>query len=92
VIRRIVLSLAALLTGFILVWLALLAMNITVHLDVLRDPIEAAASRALGRQIRVLGFRTSPARVMRFQEFKLRSTSGELEKQSTVPISGQTRF
>jgi len=53
--RRIVLSLATLLMGFIIVWLALLAMNITVGLDVLRDPIEAAASRALGRQVRVLG-------------------------------------
>ena len=53
--RRIALSLATLLMGFIIVWLALLAMNITVRLDVLRDPIEAAASRALGRQVRVLG-------------------------------------
>jgi len=55
VIRRIVLSLAALLTGFILVWLALLALNITVRLDVLREPIETAASQALGRQVRVFG-------------------------------------
>jgi len=53
--RRIALSLATLLMGFIIVWLALLAMNITVRLDVLRDPIEAAASEALGRQVRVLG-------------------------------------
>jgi uncharacterized protein involved in outer membrane biogenesis len=55
VIRRIALSLAALLTGFILVWLALLALDITVRLDVLREPIETAASQALGRQVRVLG-------------------------------------
>jgi hypothetical protein len=55
VIRRIALSLAALLTGFTLVWLALLALDISVRLDVLRDPIEAAASQALGRQVRVLG-------------------------------------
>ena len=55
VMRRIALSLATLLMGFIIVWLALLAMNISVRLDVLRDPIEAAASRALGRQVRVLG-------------------------------------
>jgi len=53
--RRIALSLATLPMGFIIVWLALLAMNISVRLDVLRDPIEAAASRALGRQVRVLG-------------------------------------
>ena len=54
-IRRIVLSLAALLTGFIIVWLTVLALDITVRLDVLRDPIETAASRAIGRQVRVHG-------------------------------------
>ena len=53
--RRIVLSLAALLTGFIIVWLTVLALDITVRLDVLRDPIETAATRVIGRQVRVLG-------------------------------------
>jgi hypothetical protein len=53
--RRFALSLAALLTGVIIVWLAVLALDITVRLDILRDPIETAASRALARQVRVLG-------------------------------------
>jgi uncharacterized protein involved in outer membrane biogenesis len=55
VIRRIVLSFFALLSGFIIAWLMVLALGITVPLDVLRDPIETAASRALGREVRVLG-------------------------------------
>ena len=54
-IRRIALSLAALLTGFIIIWLASLALDITVRLDALRDPIETGASRALGHQVRVFG-------------------------------------
>jgi uncharacterized protein involved in outer membrane biogenesis len=55
VIRRIALSFIALLTGFIIVWLTILALGITVPLDILRDPIETAASHALGREVRVLG-------------------------------------
>gem|GEM_PF-2402789 len=54
-IRRIALSFFALLTGFIIVWLMVLALGITVPLDILRDPIETAASHALGREVRVLG-------------------------------------
>jgi uncharacterized protein involved in outer membrane biogenesis len=55
VIRRIVISLAALLAGFIIVWLMLLALGVTVRLDVLRDPIEIAASEVLGREVRIDG-------------------------------------
>jgi uncharacterized protein involved in outer membrane biogenesis len=55
VIRRITLSFFALLSGFIIVWLMVLALGITVPLDILRDPIETVASHALGREVRVLG-------------------------------------
>jgi uncharacterized protein involved in outer membrane biogenesis len=55
VIRRIALSFFALLSGFIIAWLMVLALGITVPLDILRDPIETAASHALGREVRVLG-------------------------------------
>ena len=54
-IRRIALSLLALLCGFIIAWLTVLALGITVPLDVLHDPIETEASRALGREVHVLG-------------------------------------
>ncbi len=52
---RSALSLAALLTGIIFFWLTVLALDIPVRLDALRGPIETAASRALGREVRVLG-------------------------------------
>jgi uncharacterized protein involved in outer membrane biogenesis len=55
VIRRTAISLAALLAGFIILWLIVLALGVTVRLDVLRYPIETAASRALGREVRVSG-------------------------------------
>jgi len=55
VIRRIALSLIALLSGFLIVWMIMLALGITVPLDILRDPIETAVSRALGREVQVLG-------------------------------------
>ncbi len=54
-IRRIATSFAALLAGLIIVWLMVLALGVTVRLDVLRDPIETAASRALGREVRIGG-------------------------------------
>jgi uncharacterized protein involved in outer membrane biogenesis len=55
VIRRIAITFAALLAGFIIVWLMVLVLGMTVRLDVLRNPIETAASHALGREVHVLG-------------------------------------
>lgn len=54
-IRRIALSFVALLAGLIIVWLMVLALGISVRLDVLREPIETSVSDALGREVRVLG-------------------------------------
>lgn len=55
VIRWMAISFAALLAGLIIVWLMVLALGVTVRLDVLRDPIQTAASRALGREVRIRG-------------------------------------
>ena len=54
-IRRTAITLAALLAGFIFLWLMVLALGVTVRLDVLREPIETAASHTLGREVRVSG-------------------------------------
>jgi len=55
VIRRTAIAIAALLAGFIIVWLMVLATGVTLRIDALRDPIETAASRALGRDVHVDG-------------------------------------
>lgn len=54
-IRRIAIAFGALLAGLIIVWLLVLALGVSVRLDVLRDPIETAASAALGREVRISG-------------------------------------
>ncbi len=54
-IRRTAIAIAALLAGFIIVWLMVLATGVTLRIDALRDPIETEASRALGREIHVDG-------------------------------------
>ncbi|MGD8618747.1 MAG: hypothetical protein PVI28_17705 [Gammaproteobacteria bacterium] len=49
--RRLAMVCGVTLAGMLFAWLALLGLGITIPLDGLRNPIESAASRALGREV-----------------------------------------
>jgi len=53
--RRVAMVFAVILAGVFITWLAVLGLNISIPLDSFRNPIETAASRALGRQVHIDG-------------------------------------
>ena len=53
--RRVAMVFGVMLAGVFIVWLAVLSLGISIPLDSFRQPIETAASRALGRQVHIDG-------------------------------------
>jgi hypothetical protein len=53
--RKIAMVCGVLLAGLVVSWLVVPGLGISIPLDSFRDPIEIAASRALGREVRING-------------------------------------
>jgi hypothetical protein len=78
--RRVAMVCGVTLTGVLITWLVVLGLGISIPLDGFRNPIETAASRALGREVRIDGalvLRPTMSPVVIAHDVRIVSPAGE---------------
>jgi hypothetical protein len=79
-IRRVTMVCGITLAAVLFAWLVVLGLGISIPLDGLRNPIETAASRALGREVQIDGalvLRPAMAPVIVAHDLRIASPAGE---------------